>query len=60
MKGHVTRKGDVWYAVIYEGVDPVTGKERRRWHRGGGIERQPPCRGRGACGSSRGPVRDSV
>lgn len=35
MKGHVTRKGDVWYTVIYEGVDPVTGKERRRWHRAG-------------------------
>ena len=35
MKGHVTCKGDVWYAVIYEGVDPITGKERRRWHRAG-------------------------
>lgn len=35
MKGHVTRRGDVWYVVIYEGVDPVTGKERRRWHRAG-------------------------
>lgn len=35
MRGHVTRKGDVWYAVIYEGIDPVTGKERRRWHRAG-------------------------
>lgn len=35
MKGHVTRKGDVWYAVIYEGIDPVTGKEQRRWHRAG-------------------------
>ena len=33
MRGHVTRKGDVWYAVIYEG--PFTGKERRRWHRAG-------------------------
>ncbi len=30
MKGHVARKGDVWYVVIYEGVDPITGKERRR------------------------------
>jgi len=35
MKGHVTRKGDVWYVVIYEGVDSVSGKERRRWHRAG-------------------------
>jgi len=35
MRGHVTQKGDVWYAVISEGVDPVTGKEGRRWHRAG-------------------------
>ena len=35
MKGHVARKGCVWYAVIYGGVDPITGKERRRWHRAG-------------------------
>jgi integrase len=35
MKGYVARKGDRWYAVIYEGLDPVTGKERRRWHPAG-------------------------
>jgi integrase len=35
MKGHVARKGNRWYAVIYEGTDPVTGKERRRWHAAG-------------------------
>jgi hypothetical protein len=29
------RKGDRWYAVIYEGVDPATGKERRSWHAAG-------------------------
>ena len=29
MKGYVARKGDRWYAVIYEGLDPVTGRERR-------------------------------
>ena len=27
MKGYVRRKGDRWYAVIYEGVDPATGKD---------------------------------
>ncbi len=32
MKGYVARKGNRWYAVIYEGIDPVTGKERRSWH----------------------------
>ncbi|GBE22693.1 tyrosine recombinase XerC [bacterium BMS3Bbin01] len=32
MKGYVGKKGDRWYAVIYEGLDPVTGKERRSWH----------------------------
>ncbi len=35
MDGYVARKGDRWYAVIYEGLDPVTGKERRRWHPAG-------------------------
>lgn len=35
MKGYVARKGGRWYAVIYEGLDPVTGKERRRWHPAG-------------------------
>jgi hypothetical protein len=31
----MARKGDSWYAVIYEGLDPVTGKERRLWHPAG-------------------------
>lgn len=35
MRGYVARKGDRWYAVIYEGLDPVTGKEQRRWHPAG-------------------------
>src|SRR6266508_6558792 len=35
MKGYVARKGNRWYAVIYEGIDPVTGKERRSWHPAG-------------------------
>ncbi len=35
MKGYVVRKGNQHYAVIYEGRDPVTGRERRRWHPAG-------------------------
>ncbi len=35
MKGYVARKGNRWYAVVYEGVDPVTGRERRSWHPAG-------------------------
>lgn len=35
MKGHVKRRGDRFYAVIYEGLDPVSGKEIRRWHPAG-------------------------
>lgn len=35
MKGHIKRRGDRYYAVIYEGLDPVTGKERRSWHPAG-------------------------
>jgi len=30
---YVVTKAGLYYAVIYEGVNPVTGKERRRWHR---------------------------
>lgn len=33
MRGYTAKKGSRYYAVIYEGVDPATGKERRRWHR---------------------------
>ncbi len=35
MKGYVAHKGNRWYAVIYEGLDPVTGRERRSWHPAG-------------------------
>jgi len=30
---YVVEKAGVHYAVIYEGTNPVTGHERRRWHR---------------------------
>lgn len=35
MHGYVTRKRDRYYAVIYEGLDPVNGRERRSWHAAG-------------------------
>ena len=35
MKGYVAQRRGRFYAVIYEGRDPVTGKERRRWHPAG-------------------------
>jgi integrase len=35
MKGSVKKRSDRYYAVIYEGRDPVTGKERRSWHPAG-------------------------
>jgi len=31
----VTEKRGVFYAVIYEGRNPISGRERRRWHRCG-------------------------
>lgn len=31
MRGYVTKKGNRYYAVIYDGVDTTTGKEKRRW-----------------------------
>src|SRR2546423_12825172 len=38
MKGYAAGKGDRYYAVIYEGLDPLTGRERRRWHPAGTCE----------------------
>jgi hypothetical protein len=38
MKGYVARKGGRYYAVIYEGLDPLTGRERRRWYPAGTCE----------------------
>jgi integrase len=35
MKGYVARKGNRWYAVVYEGIDPATGRERRKWQPAG-------------------------
>ena len=35
MRGHVAKKGNRYYAVIYEGTDPATGKPRHRWHSAG-------------------------
>lgn len=35
MKGNIKKRGDRYYAVIYEGLDPVTGKELRSWHPAG-------------------------
>jgi hypothetical protein len=35
MKGHVKQRGGRFYAVIYAGLDPVTGREIRRWHPAG-------------------------
>ncbi len=31
--GYVTNRDGRWYAVNYEGLDPLTGRDRRRWHR---------------------------
>ena len=31
MRGNVTKKGKKYYVVIYDGIDPATGKEKRRW-----------------------------
>jgi hypothetical protein len=32
---YVVEKAGLHYAVIYQGANPITGKERRRWHRCG-------------------------
>lgn len=35
MRGYTVKKGNQYYAVVYEGLDPATGKEKRRWVPGG-------------------------
>ncbi len=35
MRGYAAGKGSRWYAVIYHGLDSVTGKEQRSWHAAG-------------------------
>ena len=35
MRGHIAKKGNRFYAVVYEGVDPRTGKDRHRWYPAG-------------------------
>ena len=31
MRGGIQKKGNNYYAVVYDGIDPGTGKKRRRW-----------------------------
>jgi integrase len=40
MRGHIARKGNRYYAVVYEGIDPQTGRDRHRWHPGGATRRE--------------------
>ncbi len=35
MRGHIVQRGKRYYAVIYEGTDPATGKRIRRWYPAG-------------------------
>jgi integrase len=35
MRGHVAKKGGRYYAVVYEGFDSFTGKDKYRWHAAG-------------------------
>ena len=35
MRGHVAKKGSRYYAVVYEGFDAFTGKDKYRWHAAG-------------------------
>jgi integrase len=35
MRGHIVKRRGKYYAVVYEGVDPATKKERHRWYPAG-------------------------
>jgi hypothetical protein len=32
---YIMQRKDRFYAVAYDGLDPMTGRERRRWHPAG-------------------------
>ena len=36
---YIVQREDRYYLVAYDGLDPLTGKERRRWHP---VGRDPP------------------
>ena len=40
MRGHVAKKGDRFYTVVYEGTDRATGKQRHRWYPGGATRKE--------------------
>lgn len=40
MRGHIAKKGNRYYAVIYEGLDPGSGKARHRWHAAGATRKE--------------------
>ncbi len=50
MRGHLVQRGDRYDAVVDEGIDPATGKERHRWYPAGTTRRgaekvlDRPCR----------------
>lgn len=35
LRGYVAKRRGRFYAVIYEGIDTITGRERRQWHPAG-------------------------
>lgn len=39
MRGHIVKRRSRYYAVIYEGTDPATGKGRHRWYPAGETRR---------------------
>ena len=63
MKGYVARKGNCYYAVIYEGTDPLTGRDRRRWHPAGtdrDVAEALACRSRRSTSREGGRERSSL
>ena len=40
MRGYLVKKSNRFYAVVYEGTDPLTRRERRTWRAAGANRRQ--------------------
>lgn len=40
MKGHLKKRGEVWYVVLYLGRDPVTQKKKYSWQKAGRTKKE--------------------
>lgn len=52
---YIIERKDRFYVVAYDGLDPLTGKERRRWHPAGGDRHDAEAMAGASSETPRGP-----